>query len=240
MRYCLLTLLSILICALAYSQNVYVVAVGIADYPGTKNDLNLPVADAEAIVELYSLNKSAQTRLLTNSNATKNAIISSTKALFGKAKSNDIVVLFFSGHGYPGGFAAYDEMLDYTDVRTIFAASKSKHKMVFADACFSGTLRDASGDNRKSVERYDGDVMLFLSSRHNETSIEAPGMKNGFFTTCLVRCLKGGSDYNKDRTITAKELYKGVSDGVIKLSGDRQHPVMWGSFSDNMAVLRWR
>jgi hypothetical protein len=215
------------------------VAVGIADYPGTKNDLNLPVADAEAIVELYSLNKSAQTRLLTNSNATKNAIISSTKALFGKAKSNDIVVLFFSGHGYPGGFAAYDEMLDYADVRAIFAASKSKHKMVFADACFSGTLRDAKGGDR-SIERYDADVMLFLSSRHNESSIESPGMKNGFFTTCLVRCLKGASDYNKDRTITARELYNGVSDGVIKLSRGRQHPVMWGSFSDDMAVLRWR
>ena len=240
MKYCLLTLISILICALAYPQNVYVMAVGIADYPGNQNDLNLPVADAEAIVELYNLNKSAQTRLLTNSEATRNVIIAKTKALFSSAKPNDIVVLFFSGHGYPGGFAAYDEMLDYADVRSIFASSKSKHKMVFADACFSGTLRDASTEKRKSVDGFDGNVMLFLSSRHNESSIEATGMKNGLFTACLVRCLKGGSDFNKDRTITARELYKGVSEGVIKLSQDRQHPVMWGNFSDDMAVLKWR
>ena len=105
---------------------------------------------------------------------------------------------------------------------------------------FSGTLRDTNGEKQKANDKYNGDVMLFLSSRHNETSIEAPSMKNGLFTTCLVRCLKGGSDYNKDRVITAKELYTGVSEGVIRLSGGKQHPVMWGNFNDNMAILKWK
>ncbi len=240
MRYSILTLLLTLICTLAFSQNVYLVAVGIADYPGSENDLVLPVADASAIIDLYKSNKSAKTRLISNSKATRRAILETTKSFFGQARSNDIVVLFFSGHGYPGGFVAYDQMLDYTDVKSIFSSCKSKHKMVFADACFSGTLRDTKSEKQRSTAKFDGDVMLFLSSRHNETSIESPIMKNGFFTTCLVRCLKGGSDYNRDRIITAKELFTGVSEGVIRLSEGKQHPVMWGNFNDNMAILKWK
>ena len=81
--------------------------------------------------------------------------------------------------------------------------------------------------------------MLFLSSRGNETSIERRDMKNGFFTSCLQKGLRGGADTNKDRTITTKELFNYVSNGVRRLSDDKQHPVMWGKFSDNMAVLKW-
>ena len=83
------------------------------------------------------------------------------------------------------------------------------------------------------------DLMLFLSSRHNEVSLEVPGMKNGFFTACLLKCLKGAADENRDRRVTAKELFKGVSMGVRTLSQDTQHPVMWGNFADDMTVMKW-
>lgn len=64
-------------------------------------------------------------------------------------------------------------------------------------------------------------------------------MRNGFFTTYLYMGLKGNADADKDRTITAKELFEFVYGGVVQLSGGRQHPVMWGSFSDNMVVMKW-
>lgn len=81
--------------------------------------------------------------------------------------------------------------------------------------------------------------MLFLSSRGNETSIERRDMKNGFFTSCLQKGLRGGADVNRDRVITAKELFSYVSRNVKLLSNDKQHPVMWGKFSDNMVVMKW-
>ena len=108
--------------------------------------------------------------------------------------------------------------------------------MIFADACFAGDIRE----HKAPKAGQEKDVMLFLSSRDNEVSIETPRMKNGFFTACLVRCLKGGADVNHDRIITAKELYSAVSEGVIKLSKDKQHPVMWGHFDDNMPVMIWK
>ena len=81
--------------------------------------------------------------------------------------------------------------------------------------------------------------MLFLSSRSDETSIERRDMQNGFFTTYLQKGLRGAADVNKDRIITARELFNYVQKNVVSISNDRQHPVMWGKFSDNMPVMKW-
>lgn len=81
--------------------------------------------------------------------------------------------------------------------------------------------------------------MLLLSSRTNENSIERYDMKNGFFTEYLRKGLSGNADANRDRTITAKELFDFVSKGVADISNDKQHPVMWGNFEDSMPVMKW-
>lgn len=230
-------LLSVALLLLAYSAHadVYLVSVGISDYPGQQHDLHLPAGDAKAISTLYQSNNGAHVSLLVNGKAKKADIIKQMNEQFSKAGRDDIVVFFFSGHGSPGVFNVYDGNLSYDDIRTAMAGSKCNNKMIFADACFSGRIRqqgNAPQDNKSNV-------MLFLSSRSNEYSIETPNMKNGFFTACLLRCLKGGADYNKDKTITARELFKAVHDGVVALSDDKQHPVMWGNFSDDMPVMKW-
>ena len=230
-------LLSVALLLLAYSAHadVYLVSVGISDYPGRQHDLHLPAGDAKAISTLYQSNNGAHVSLLVNGKAKKADIIKQMNEQFSKAGRDDIVVFFFSGHGSPGVFNVYDGNLSYDDIRTAMAGSKCNNKMIFADACFSGRIRqqgNAPQDNKSNV-------MLFLSSRSNEYSIETPNMKNGFFTACLLRCLKGGADYNKDKTITARELFKAVHEGVVALSDDKQHPVMWGNFSDDMPVMKW-
>lgn len=219
---------------------VYLVSVGITDYPGTSMDLTLPAKDAETITWLYSKNTNVEYIQLLNEQATMQNVTSSMRKTFAKASTDDIVVLFFSGHGYPGGFVAYDGQLTYTQVRKAMASSKCKNKMIFADACFSGKIRTNGNSSQSSVQAAKkANVMLFLSSRSTETSIERRGMQNGFFTTYLQKGLRGGADANRDRIITAKELYDYVHKGVIEISHDKQHPVMWGKFSDNMPVMTW-
>ena len=219
---------------------VYLVSVGITDYPGVSNDLNLPAKDAQTISWLYSKNANAEYCQLLNGQATMQNITSSIRKTFAKANTNDIVVFFFSGHGYPGGFVAYDGQLTYTQIRKAMASSKCKNKMIFADACFSGKIRTNDNTSQSSVQAAKkANVMLFLSSRSNETSIERRGMQNGFFTAYLQKGLRGGADANRDRVITARELYEYVHKGVVSLSRDKQHPVMWGKFSDNMPVMTW-
>ena len=222
---------------------VYLVSVGIADYsgfPSKINNLRLTTKDAETIVDLYSKNTSVDYSLLLNEKATKDRIVRAIKKVFNKASEEDLVVFFFSGHGYPGGFCAYDGNIGYDEIRKAMAKSKSKNKMMFVDACRSGGMRiDETAAQGAITAAKNANVMLFLSSRNNENSIERRDMQNGFFTTYLQKGLKGNADANRNRIITAKELFDFVHSGVSQISGGKQHPVMWGNFNDNMTVMKW-
>lgn len=221
----------------AQARHYYLLSVGVADYPGTANDLRLPSADARAMAAVYQRSVGATVKVLVNGDATKANILSEARRLFSRAGADDVVIFFFSGHGTPGAFCAYDYLLEFGDVRAVFAACRARSKMLFADSCFSGDIREGRSSGYSDLGR---DIMLFLSCRSDEYSIERPDMKNGFFTACLVRCLKGGADSNKDRIITARELFTSVRKGVVRLSRDKQHPVMWGNFSNDMQVINWK
>ena len=125
------------VCALLGVQRaeakIYLVAVGVSDYPGTANDLTLPANDAKTTAWLYSKNTKVKYSLLLNGQATQKRIKAAMKKVYGEAKANDIVVFFFSGHGYPGGFVAHDAMLDYQVIRKAMASTNCKNKMIFAE-----------------------------------------------------------------------------------------------------------
>ncbi len=221
--------------------DTYVVCVGIANYQNTRS-LLLPEKDAKCIADMYKTH-TKNVILITGKYATHDTILKAINDQFKRAKKGDYVILYFSGHGYIGGFCPYDisgknkNALTYQEIYAAFRGSKASHKIIFADACFSGALRK---DKNSSKPVTSSDVLLFLSSRSNESSIENPKLMNGFFTAYLERGLRGGADDNKDKIITAKEIYNFVSNGVKKVSNDRQHPVMWGRFSDNLIILDWR
>ncbi len=242
-----------LLLVVAYSTDAktFLVSVGVSDYskyPYRARSLRLPINDAKTVTEIYSINKQKKRSngtidyvLLLDSLATKDRIIRAMNKVYSQAEEDDIVIFFFSGHGYNGGFCAFDGDVNYKDIRRAMSKSKSKNKMIFADACRSGGLR---GDHYSSIPSDDSDtkkanVMLLLSSRTNENSIERSDMQNGFFTEFLKKGLRGSADVNRDRTITAKELFDFVHEGVIEISNEKQHPVMWGNFDDNMPVMKW-
>lgn len=238
----ILSVILLNLCAIVNSRT-YLVSVGIADYSGYPhkiNNLNLTTKDAQTIVDLYSKNTSVDYTLLLNEKATKDRIIRAMKKVYSKAKENDIVVFFFSGHGYPGGFCTYDGNMSYSEIRIVMSENKSKNKMMFVDACRSGGMRvDEASEQQAITAAKNASIMLFLSSRNNENSIERNDMSNGFFTHYLQKGLRGNADANRNRIITAKELYTFVHNGVVLLSNGMQHPVMWGNFSDNMIVMKW-
>lgn len=236
----LLLLLFLLTPCIAVGK-VYLVSVGVSDYPGSSMDLTLPDKDAQTITWLYSKNSGIKYCQLLNSDATVEKIILAMNKVYSLAGPEDIVVLFFSGHGYAGGFCAYDGNITYNKIRESMARSRCKNKMIFADACFSGDIRTNGSVSSSSISSAKkSNVMLFLSSRSNETSLENPSMKNGYFTYYLQKGLRGGADSDRNRVITAKELFNYVHRNVSADTYNEQHPVMWGKFSDNMPVMIWK
>ncbi len=238
-----LSVLLLAFSAFALSAETYVVAVGIAHYKHSEANLTLPENDARVVAAIYKT-RTRNVVTLTGRQATRANIINVMTRQFRRAQAGDMVVFFFSGHGYENGFCPYDtesgfrNTLSYADVYAIFRQSKATRKVVLADACMSGGLRRKK--RTASSHKSRSDVVMFLSSRTNEKSIESPSMKNGFFTAYLAKGLRGGADTNRDRVITAKELFTFVSNGVKSLSRGRQHPVMWGNFDDNFIMIDWR
>lgn len=229
----------LLLCyGLSASAKIFLVSVGVADYPGTVNDLKVSANDAKTISGIFSNSKTATISTLTNSRATKSALLLVLQNTFVNANSDDTVILYFSGHGTPGGICCYDGVLQYNKIYAEFRKCKARKKMIFVDACFAGKMR--SGKRTDTSSRHTSqNVLFFLSSRTNEKSQETK-FQNSLFTIFLERGLRGGADTNRDKTVTARELYDFVHSGVVSASNNTQHPVMWGKFDDNMTIIKWK
>lgn len=226
------------------SAKTYVVVAGVAHYKEI-SDLKLSEKDAKAMAAVYK-QTTEYVVLLTGKYATKKAILQQLRTQFSAAKAEDMVVFVFSGHGYQGGICPYDMSqrnpstgVSYKEIQSVMRSCKAQRKVIIADACYSGGLRQ-NNQSRTSSDYPSADVLLFLSSRSGETSIESLKMVNGMFTTYLMRGLRGGADTNRDKIITAKELFKFVSTNVKEMTNQRQHPVMWGHFDDNFVMMDWR
>lgn len=224
-----------MICSLQLQAKVYLVSVGIADYPGKENDLRISDNDAKTIAKVFQATKDASVNVLVNEAATQSALLSTMHTTFEDADYNDAVILYFSGHGTPGALVCHDGLLTYQHIFKMLKGCKATRKIIIADACYAGKMRTT----RQQTDSYNNqNVMLFLSSRTNETSQETQ-YKNSLFTIFLERGLRGGADKDKNRQITARELFDFVHKGVIDASDNKQHPVMWGKFDNDMTVIKW-
>lgn len=247
----LIVFLSIFLYAgICLAQKAYVLAVGIADYKEI-NDLNLCENDALTMAALME-DAGAEVSVIKGPSATHENVISSLRGLLAKAKSEDSVIFYFSGHGYEGGFCCWDMAtnspsfsqgqlgkgiektkintvnryyggLSYAELQVLFRNCRATKKVVIADACFSGGLKKGNHINTSVQSAKKGDLIFILSSRPDETSLEMDGSNNGLFTTYLLEGLSGGSDINSDGLITIGELYDFVYARVTEYANKIPH-----------------
>ena len=236
MRKFLLLLAMVLAYTSLYAKT-YVMIAGVSKYPGNVKNLWFDANDAKVMKNLYVANGNSYVITLTDSLATPQRVLKGLKQAFSKAKKEDAIVFFFAGHGYPGGFMCYGGTISYEEIINIMKKSKARNKMVFADACYSGKARYS---NERTQKKYNQNIMFFLSSRSNEFSWQLSTMKNSFFTAYLERGMRGAADSNRDKKVSAHELYEYVHTRVVERADTlNQHPVMWGNFDDNMTIIDW-
>lgn len=225
----------ILSIAMPTLSKTYLVSVGVADYPGNNMDLKKSSNDARTIAKIYSSTKTAEIVLMLDKNATVEGVMSKVTTVFSRASKDDTVIFYFSGHGAPGSLFLYDGHLQYQRIFDAIKECKASNKFVIADACFTGKMRKGKARTKKYNPQ---NVVFFLSSRTDEMSKET-GYSNGLFTMYLERGLRGGADANKDKIITAKEIYDFVHKGVVEIVEGKQHPVMWGNFNPDTPIIHW-
>ena len=229
------------------AQHVYVVSVGVADYQYI-NDLRFTEADVQTFNTIMTQHN-AEITTLTGPQATHANILKTVRSVFAKASQEDAVIFFFSGHGYEGGFCCYDMRtnsylggMSYQEMQILFRNCRAGRKMVFADACFSGGLsKQRTQLQVQSVAN--NEVMFFLSSKLDETSIELPQGPNGLYTYYLAKGLCGEADANSNRIISASEICSYVSDKVASWASHvphNQHPTVWGNYNKSMTIISWK
>ena len=198
-----------------------------------------------------------QLKVLVDEDATRQNILTAARETMLKADENDVVMFYFSGHGLEGSFLPVDydgfgNRVLHTEIRDLLEESKAKHKIVFADACHSGSLADATGNMQtfamkkpvyqtlatyyKAFEDTQGGTALLLSSKSEEFSLEDGSLRSGVFSHYLVRGLKGEADRDANKIVTVQELYNFIYTGVREYTGHIQSPTLTGNFDQRMPV----
>ena len=242
-------------------ENTYAILVGVADYKNFSTysgDLRYTVNDVNKFYDfLKSKNggsvPAANMIVLTDANASKANILAKAKLLFSKAKSNDRVIFYFSGHGDRGCFLPYDadhngnNMLYFNEIKAIFRCAKCNTKLLFADACFSGSMKKKISKNpellnkmEKSVKTSSNmNIAVMMSCQGDETSLELPELRQGLFTYYLIQGLGGKANRDGSKYVTIQELFYYVYHKVQNRAatiGEQQTPELFGTFDLRLIV----
>ncbi len=231
---------------------IWAVIVGAARY------LHLPAlryTDDDAY-QIYAYLKSPeggalpdrQIRLLIDEEASRKNMLESMELLFGQAGPNDVILFYFSGHGIEGAFLpidydGYNNRVFHREISQVLKKSRARHKVVFADACHSGSLLASRTGVQSTLQRYytaftqsTGGTALLLSSRGEEYSLEDSGLRSGIFSHFLIRGLKGEADQDYNHLITIRELFNFVYKEVRHYTGNIQSPILVGQFDEHMPI----
>lgn len=218
--------------------------IGISKYHSSEiNNLNNASRDAHALWSLFTDTfPDTQLKLLVDEQASNLAIQNAIVNTLGKAETDDIAIITFSGHGTQNHrLVAYDTSTDnhlnQTSISMEFLAEefkKSKARVIICvlDCCFSGgapakvlentpVLRDINDPFKKLSGR--GRILL-AASNASQPAYEYPGVGHGLLTEALIQCLKSDKP-QLDLTIAIQEIIKIVQAEAERI-GVTQTPVV--------------
>lgn len=205
----------------------FVLVTGVSNYADSTMNLKQTTKDAKEFRKVIET-QTKDVTLLTSKYANKENILEKLRAICNRAGENDRIVFYYSGHGTKGGLYVFDGMLLYLDIINVLSTSKAKEKMVFIDACNSGSVNINVEANLQNAALNDDaagtDIMFFVSSRSDEYSIESELVGQSYFTQALLKGMRGKADYNSDKKVTVNELFKYIYKDVTKRTKSKQHP----------------
>lgn len=243
----------------AWYRTSHALVIGVNHYEAGFRELNYAVADARAVgnilKERYGF-ASENVRELLDGEASLTNIRRELARLSnpGRVKADDLVVVYFAGHGHtiklPDGgemgflipYGAKVESSDFEnpepfnefalsmeDLWRNLRAVSARHVMVIADACFSGLLaQPRSGDapTQKTI-----DELLRLRARAimtagaaNQTSQESPELGHGLFTYKLLENLRARAETAPGRVFLSQAIASELKVAVSNASGNGQIP----------------
>lgn len=249
---------------------VHALLIGVNKYPSLPGRLQLShaVDDVKALkavlIEKYGF---ADVKVLTDEQASLAAIKSALAGFADntKVKPDDLVLVYFSGHGQTvpiakGGAMGFlvpsDAKVDLTNptnaapylntclpMREVWDdldASPAKHALVIADACFSGLLTQ-----KRSLGLSNEALAVLLARRARQViaagssgqqTVERDDLGHGLFTAKLLDELNARAVL-KGKAFTASNLFAALQEEVTNATGGKQTPQIGNFDSDGEVVF---
>jgi hypothetical protein len=249
----------------------WAVVVGVSDYRPGVQSLQYADDDARLVYDFLLSPRGGgfapeKTRLLLNADATNQALRDALFVFLRQAKKEDLVLIYFSGHGAsePGRpdlvylltHDADPDRLPSTafamdDVSTALNRYVSSERvLIVADACHSGailglpTMRSLD-DESALLNRYLQELSksapgraVFTASEAREQSREGEqwGGGHGVFTYHFVEGLRGKADRDGNGIVTLGEAIEYTRNRVQEDTQSRQHPDPGGEYDRNLPM----
>jgi hypothetical protein len=243
----------------------YALVVGIANYgsvprlsPAVLND----AVDFASVLwnpELCSYPPD-HVRLLSDEQASKQAIVDGLKWLARNASEDDTALFFFSGHGartaaergsqsfllaHDACASSGDGLISKDELRAALRSVRAGRFGMFLDCCFAGNaeLKGEAGEKLKLgvdqnffelLGRGSGRVLI-ASSGEAEESLILDGMRNSLFTHYLLRALQGEAPHENKTIIGISDVFNYVS-ARVPAHDPRQRPILKGELRDNFPI----
>jgi hypothetical protein len=228
---------------------LYVLAIGISRYPQATFALNFAAKDAQDVATVLRrqqnrLYREVEVRLLTDAEATRDAVLNGLEWLQRQTTNRDVAALFVAGHGVNDANGHYyflpvnfdQEHLKstgvaFTEFKNTLAALMGK-TLLFLDTCHAGNV--LGGTRRAALDitgvinelaSAESGVVVFAASAGQQYSLENDKWGNGAFTKALVEGLSGKADYTKTGRITVTTLDLYLAERVKELTQGQQKPV---------------
>jgi hypothetical protein len=245
----------------------WAVVVGVGEYASEDiPDLEFAPADARAVKEFLESDAAGpfdEVLYLENERATGAAMREALFVFLQQADWDDLVVIYYAGHGAPdpgrpdnlyllpadaelGSLAATG--FPMWDVKTALRRQIAAERvLVIADACHSAGTADGDVVGGSGSNQIAGGFQgLFTPSRRlmmtaadtNEFSLEDERWGgHGVFTHFMLDGLRGAGDRNDDGIVTFTELFEHVNENVRSATNGRQNPQRSGLGDIPLAVV---
>ncbi|MBN1446994.1 MAG: caspase family protein [Bacteroidetes bacterium] len=229
------------------NPSLYVLAVGSDSYAPAFPNLQFATVDAQAIADEFVRQEGGMytrvyTKTLTDRQATRENIFQALRE-FPDIDAQDMLLLFFSGHGVrdrdrngrtryyyvPAGVTKSTlstHAMAWDDFSREIRRLKAGRVILLLDACHSGDV-SIGASNEKVASSLAGEVgIVFTSSSGNEFSYEDRSWGHGAFTRALLDGLRGKADFTGDRIVDWSELQLYVSTAVRSMTQGSQNPMV--------------
>ncbi len=173
-------------------------------YPGTSNALIGPANDRYAMTRMMDNLTSTDYEYYTYANLTGSGILSAIGTVAAKADSDDITLIYYSGHGASGGYlCGTSGYVSPYNLRQKLDQYSGK-KVIISDACHSGAMISKDGTIRSMEEVTERDLAnfdsAFVSAFASSTRETEPVVANS-------ECLSNEVEYQRSSTDLAADGY---------------------------------